>query len=186
MEKIYVYISLKGASLPVGSLWTHQASSSFQYCEAWLQNPESFSLDPHLLLQQGMFHTKGSFGCIADAMPNRWGKTLLERQEQHVAKQTGRAAKKLGNLDYLLGVADISRSGALRFSLQENGKFLSINPSGHMPLVHLSELLAASKKVLEKKESRQDLDKILAPGSSLGGARPKAAVIDAGAFYVDA
>lgn len=185
-NKTYVYISLKGNDIPVGTLWFHnrkgKESASFEYDKDWLKNPERFALEPALNLTEGVFHTQNNqtiFGSIGDSAPDRWGRVLMRRAETLRAKESNEIAKTLTELDYLLGVNDYSRQGALRFSQDINGKFLSHSKTITIPpLIDLPKLLSATERYLDDNETKDDLKLLLAPGSSLGGARPKASVRD--------
>jgi len=176
-KKIFVSIMLGKETLPVGKLWFYnrkgRQSSSFEYNTEWLNNPNRFALEPALVLAEGMFHTNNEqslFGAIGDSAPDRWGRILMQR-----ANDTGRA---LSELDYLLGVNDCLRQGALRFSEAE-GEYLALSDKNSIPpLIKLPELLSASENFLTNNESTEELRLLLGPGSSLGGARPKASVID--------
>lgn len=155
----------------------------FEYDEDWLRKSEaSYSLDPDLALYGGRQYTpldKKMFGLFEDSCPDRWGRTLLKRKEAIDARNEGRKPRKLTESDLLLGVYDEARMGALRFSLEENGSFLSDDKSlATPPWVNLRTLESASL-AFEKDEGGMEekwLRQLLAPGSSLGGARPKATV----------
>jgi len=185
-NKAFVSIQLHGTNYLVGKLWAHhrkgKESASFEYESAWLNNPMRFALEPNLALTQGSFHTeaeKSMFGAIGDSAPDRWGRILMRRAESKNAMLENRDVRTLSELDYLLGVHDISRQGALRFSYAPDGQYLAeSNTNPVPPLVKLPKLLAATERFIEDKENVEDLKLLLAPGSSLGGARPKASVID--------
>jgi serine/threonine-protein kinase HipA len=187
MDKIiHVYVDLGGEPHLVGRLWAHRGgrkeSASFEYDIRWLDNPQRFALEPALTLDPGAHHTgegRALFGAIGDSAPDRWGRVLIQREEQRRARAENRAPHSLGEADYLLGVGDIARQGALRFTAEEGGEFLGPqNADSIPPLVHLGKLLNAAMRFAANKESDRDLQLLLAPGSSLGGARPKASVID--------
>jgi len=177
----------------IGKLWFRsnngRESASFQYDPSWLASPpDCFSLEPALKLNTGTYHTQNMpiFGSLSDSAPDRWGRILMRRREEREAKAAGKTPRTLTELDYLLGINDEARQGALRFRKQEGGPFLAAS-SGSMPaknaippLVALPALLSASERFLESTETDDDLQLLLAPGSSLGGARPKASVYDAG------
>jgi len=176
-KKIFVSIMLGKDTLPVGKLWFYnrkgRQSSSFEYNSEWLNSKNRFALEPALTLSEGTFHTNNEqflFGAIGDSAPDRWGRILMQR-----ANNTGRS---LTELDYLLGVNDEIRQGALRFSEVEGKYLASSNKNSIPPLIKLPELLSASEKFLENNETPEELRLLLIPGSSLGGARPKASVID--------
>ncbi len=174
-KEILVFITLEKETFPVGKLYCYnnkgRESASFEYDKSWLNNPEKFALEPILKLTNGQQYTeKALFGSIGDSAPDRWGRILMQR-----ANKTN---KTLFESDYLLGVNDFIRQGALRFST-DGTNFLAENKNNSIPpLVKLPDLLYASEKFLEKNETNEDLKLLLAPGSSLGGARPKASIID--------
>lgn len=183
---IQVYIDLEGETHRVGTMWARsnkgRESASFEYADAWLANPLHFALEPALALGKGPQHTaagRALFGAIGDSAPDRWGRVLIQREERRKAREQNRAPRTLTEADYLLGVADITRQGALRFAQKEGSSFLADGDAAHIPpLVHLPKLLDAAMHIGTDKESDADLKLLLAPGSSLGGARAKASVID--------
>jgi serine/threonine-protein kinase HipA len=185
-RKIYVSIELGGETHLVGRLWFHQRgvwqSTSFEYDKEWLAHPERFVLDPALKLTEGVFHTNSGqilFGAIGDSAPDRWGRVLMRRAESIRVKSLGEPVKTLSEVDYLLGVNDETRQGALRFSLDSGGPYLALKGENSIPpLIELPRLLCAAERYLEDGESLEDMKILLAPGSSLGGARPKASVKD--------
>lgn len=182
----YVYVNYKGQDIPVGRLWSYfnngRESASFKYDESWLKNPENFELEPYLPLTEGTFHTdtkKSIFASFSDCSPDSWGRLLIKQNEEKRAEKEKRARRQLNQIDYLLAVYDFSRHGALRFKQTPDGDFLSAKDNKAIPpLVELPKLLMASEKVLDDDASYNDIRELLAPGSSLGGARPKASVID--------
>lgn len=182
----YVYVNYKGQDIPVGRLWSYfnngRESASFKYDESWLKNPENFELEPYLPLTEGTFHTdtkKSIFSSFSDCSPDSWGRLLIKQNEEKRAEKEKRARRQLNQIDYLLAVYDFSRHGALRFKQTPDGDFLSAKDNKAIPpLVELPKLLTASEKVLDDDASYNDIRELLAPGSSLGGARPKASVID--------
>ena len=158
-------------------------SCSFEYDPEWLKtHPGQYFLDPDLQLYRGRQYVpmdKVLFGIFADSCPDRWGRMLMRRREAILAAREGRKPKALSETDYLLGVHDEGRMGALRFSLQEGGPFLSCDSGmAAPPWVALRELEAASLAFEQDEDTLNDrwLRQLLAPGSSLGGARPKATV----------
>ena len=182
-----VYMALQGANCLVGTLWTRQKggreSATFEYSRAWLDSPDHFALEPALPLGVGPYHTPQGvplFGALSDSAPDRWGRVLMRRAERHVGSANGRAPRTLHEIDYLLQVHDVSRLGALRFAKDPDGPFLTESTSDTVPpLVSLARLLSASEHVINEDDSEEELRLLLAPGSSLGGARPKASVLDA-------
>ena len=183
-RKVYVYISLEKQDIFVGTLWSHfrhgDETASFEYDKDWLANPNAFSLEPSLELFPGQYHTKHKlFGAIGDSAPDRWGRTLMRNNEIDMAKAEKRSPRTLNEIDYLLLVNDQTRQGALRFKSDISGTFLSSSPTETVPpLVKLPELLSAAEKTSENKATPAEIKLLLQPGSSLGGARPKASVID--------
>jgi serine/threonine-protein kinase HipA len=176
-DEVTVSIALDADTIPVGKLWFHtrrgRQSSTFEYSKEWLTNPNRFALEPALTLGEGAFHTnekQSLFGALGDSAPDRWGRVLMQK-----ANETGSA---LTELDYLLGVNDETRQGALRFS-KDDKKYLAQGGKNVIPpFVKLPALLSASEKFLDNKAMAEELRMLLIPGSSLGGARPKASVID--------
>ena len=156
---------------------------SFEYQKEWLSFHPGLSLDPGLLQMTGRQYASGHpscFGFLADSAPDRWGRKLMDRREALDAEKESRSKRKLLESDYILGVHDEGRTGALRFR-SEDGSFLSSREElAAPPMTELRKLENASLE-LEKhqKTSERWLRTLLAPGSSLGGARPKANVVDA-------
>ena len=161
---------------------------SFEYAEAWInrQNPILF-LDPHLGFYKGKQYLpeeNNNFGIFLDSSPDRWGRLLMRRREAWQAKEEGRDEHMLFETDFLLGVFDGHRMGAVRFKLGEDGPFMNDqNKMATPPWTSLRELEHASLQ-LERDDAINDLEYaqwlsvLIDPGSSLGGARPKASVID--------
>ncbi len=185
-KEIFVHIDLQGNTHVVGRLWIHASkqgeSASFEYARSWRQSHSSFSLEPALQLGKGSFHTprgKSLFGSIGDSAPDRWGRILIKRLEAQKAREEKRARRMLLDSDYLLMVNDMARQGALRFSKKEEGPFLARHSDRVIPpIVELGRLLAASDRILENREQDRDIKDLVAPGASLGGARPKASIVD--------
>lgn len=181
-----VYIDIDQQPVLVGRLWARMRkgrhSASFQYDESWLARDDRFALEPALQLGSGQFHTpadKRMFGAMGDSAPDRWGRMLMRRAERRRAEAAGEPPRALAEIDCLLMVNDEARQGALRFALEEGGPFLATNDAMPIPpLVELPRLLAAADHVASESESYEDIRLLLAPGSSLGGARPKASVRD--------
>lgn len=178
-----VYADLQGTPHLVGRLWTRvrkdRENATFEYDKSWLAHVERFSLQPALKLGPGPFHApadKPLFGALGDSAPDRWGRVLMRRAERRRAERAKTTPRSLWEIDFLLLVDDEARQGALRFAAEEGGSFLSHAPSKIPPLIDLPRLLFAVEHVIEDKDSDEDLRLLLAPGSSLGGARPKASV----------
>jgi len=181
-----VYVDLDGKPHLVGRLWArvrkNKESASFEYDKTWLENPARFSLEPALQVGPGAFHTPADtpmFGAIGDSAPDRWGRALMRRAERRRAERAGTAPRTLQEIDFLLLVDDEARQGALRFAERQGGPFLREEGGKRIPpLVELPELLSAAEHVVEDKDTEEDLRLLFAPGSSLGGARPKTSVIE--------
>jgi serine/threonine-protein kinase HipA len=183
-RELLVYVDLEGVAHLVGRLWARSRkgrdSATFEYDPSWLKFPGRFALEPALVLSHGPQHTPAGrrlFGAIGDSAPDRWGRLLIQREEGRKAREEKRSPHTLGEADYLLGVGDIARQGALRFAENEGGPFLATGVQVP-PLVRLPALLNAALHITEDGGTDEDLKLLLAPGSSLGGARPKASVIN--------
>jgi serine/threonine-protein kinase HipA len=181
-----VCVDLDGAAHLMGRLWArvrkNKESATFEYDAGWLQHPARFSLEPALQLGPGPFHMPADtpmFGAIGDSAPDRWGRALMRRMERRRTEREGEGPPRtLQEIDFLRLVDDEARQGALRFSEREGGPFLrEEGVKGIPPLAELPKLLAAAEHVMEGKDTDEDLRLLFAPGSSLGGARPKASVI---------
>ena len=158
---------------------------SFAYDPAWLARPRIQHLDPGLQLFSGPQYPaadRTNFGLFLDSAPDRWGRTLLQRREAQIARQEQRTVRKLMESDLLLAVNDHARIGALRFAPAPEGPYLNDDPAWAIPpMTRLRELQQASLALEDPDGDADDarwLDLLLAPGSSLGGARPKASVTD--------
>lgn len=187
----YVYLEYGGRTRFVGRLWTRatrqKQSATFEYDSGWIADPLHHALGPALPPTLGAHHTsegREMFGAIGDSAPDRWGRRLIERNEARRARELGQTARTPREIDYLLGVSDFTRQGALRFTKTESGPFLADGSGGDVPpLIDLAELLSAARALEEDPDSiagEQALQVLIAPGSSLGGARPKASVRDQG------
>lgn len=161
---------------------------SFEYNETWLNASQAkLYLDPNLGLYKGKQYLpegKNNFGIFLDSAPDRWGRLLMRRREAWQAKLEGREERTLFESDYLLGVFDGHRMGGLRFKLEQDGAFLNNHKKmATPPWTSLRELEYASLQ-LEKEDAINDpeyikwLSMLIDPGSSLGGTRPKASVLD--------
>ncbi len=160
-----------------------RAIFSFAYDPEWLKRPDAFEFDPELQLHDSESYPSGKAGAFqifVDSAPDRWGRLLLDRRETLVARREKRAPRSLTDWDYLLGVHDSCRMGALRFRRDENAPYLDDNSAlAAPPVTSLRELEAASLALEDPKASERArfsewLAALLAPGTSLGGARPKA------------
>lgn len=158
---------------------------SFEYETEWLTSmTANYLLDPDLALYNGRHYVpmdKTLFGLFADSCPDRWGRLLMRRREIELARKEERKPKKLGESDYLLGVYDKARIGALRFKTEKEGIFLSDDQELSTPPWTTLRTLEAASWGFENDENGLEtkwLKQLLVPGSSLGGARPKATVKD--------
>lgn len=193
MMKLWVYGDfdwLKEVEL-IGELSFENIRSSetygFQYSREWLKNHSDILLSDDINNYPGMQYTqagKDIFGCFSDSLPDRWGRMLLNRKEQILANEENRPVRKLFSFDHLLGIDDFSRMGGFRFKTDPNGAFINQHLSLRIPpLTSLRALLQASMEIEHSEEKNELPDKkwinqLLQPGSSLGGARPKASIID--------
>lgn len=185
MTDVEVHIDLEGQVRPLGILHRQAsrrgATVTFEYDEAWLGDANRFSIEPALTLTAGAFAPQAGqpiFGSIGDSAPDTWGRRLMQRAERRLAEREGRQVRTLGELHYLLGVADETRLGALRFRWRGEEVFQSPVRDGVPALIELGRLLQITERIERDEETDEDLQLIFAPGSSLGGARPKASVID--------
>ena len=186
---IWVYAHWIGMSGPkcVGILSSQQAKGrkafSFEYNKEWIGSVAQFLLDPDIgWYSGGQFpNDKNNFGVFTDSMPDTWGRKLMQRCASQKAREDNKFTPNLYEIDFLLGVHDFTRMGALRFKLDPNGPFLDNDESlPKPPWAHIREL-QHSAEVFEEGSDRDNkkwLDMLIAPGSSLGGARPKANILD--------
>ncbi len=166
----------------VGTLSHDRGTLRFAYDPAWLKNPQAFALDPDLSLGEGSYFPNaeaGNFRVFDDSAPDRWGQTLMKRREALAAKDEGRKPRTLYAWDFLLGVEDVSRQGALRYRRLGEEAFLAHETLTVPPAASLRELEIVAREITAKriddlKALRQWLKVLVAPGASLGGARPKA------------
>jgi serine/threonine-protein kinase HipA len=185
-REAFVHMDFPTGPVLVGRLWSRirkgRESASFEYDPGWLVRADRFALEPALILAPGPYHTGANrpmFGAVGDSAPDRWGRVLMRRAERKAAEREKRAPRTLFEMDFLLLVDDEVRSGALRFTAERGGPFLAEPGKFRIPpVVELSRLLSATERVIEGDEDEEDLRLLIAPGSSLGGARPKASVRD--------
>lgn len=189
MSDFEVHIDLHGETRAVGLARSNRARGGetilFEYAADWLNDPNRFSLEPALALTRGAFAPPAGqsiFGSIGDSAPDTWGRRLMQRAERRQAEREGRAVRTLAESDYLLGVSDQTRLGALRFRRLGDAVFQAPMSTGVPALIELGRLLQITERILRDEETAEDFQLIFAPGSSLGGARPKASVIDQNGF----
>lgn len=187
-EYLEVWLDVDFLDQPVyvGELAHDRGQIWFSYAKDWLRHRACFTLDPDLTLDSGAFFPRaelGNFGVFLDSAPDRWGQTLMKRREALQAKDEGRRPRSLYAWDFLLGVQDITRQGALRFCRKEQTTFLSAEALSVPPLSNLREIEAIALELTGR--NLDDLDALrrwlavlVAPGASLGGARPKANFLD--------
>ena len=156
--------------------------TSFEYAKEWLKHPRRFALEPDLQLAAGPQFPPGDkpiFNAFSDSAPDRWGRYLVVRQEKYLAEKENRQKRQMFETDFLLGIHDTVRMGALRLCEKRAGKpgpYLADGPAAVPPLIELRKLQSAVARVDAHQETDEDLAIVFAPGSSLGGARPKAVV----------
>ncbi len=187
MSAVEVWVSIGGVDMRSGTLYPHRRrggsteSASFTYLDEYIANPSAYSLEPGLPLEGGAHQSAighPMFGAFGDCAPDRWGRTLVKRREVAQARAEGREPRSLGEVDYLLGVRDDLRQGALRFR-RGDGPFEAIEGRGVPALTDLPELLTLAARAEADSADLPDLQRLIRVGSSLGGARPKAHVRDA-------
>lgn len=175
-----------GPARQVGMLAHDRGQIRFHYERDWLQDPRAFALDPDLSLDEHPFFPKpelGNFGIFLDSSPDRWGQTLMKRREALLAKDEQRPPRTLYAWDFLIGVQDLTRQGALRFRRPGTETFLGDEKMAAPPVTTLRELEAvayqlSNRRIDDLDALRKWLAVLVAPGASLGGARPKANFTD--------
>ena len=187
-EELFVYAGWFKEPKIIGTLYcvfgNGKTVYSFEYSKDWLSEFSHITLDPDLyntLGRQYVPNNKFFFGFLSDCLPDRWGRKLLKRKEAVLAEQENRSERQLSDYDFLIGINDESRMGALRFKKSIDGTFISANDSYNVPPFENLRKLEQASLDFERTEFTDDqaLNMLLEPGSSLGGARPKATVKDA-------
>ena len=162
-------------------------SYAFRFDDNWLKFHAGIKLSEDINNYPGLQYTQPGndiFGCFSDALPDRWGRTLLKRREQIQASEEKRAVRNLSSFDYLMGIDDYSRMGGFRLKRELDGDFINVSPSLKIPpLTELRQLVLASQEVEKSEENdvlpeKKWIAQLIQPGTSLGGARPKAGVLD--------
>ena len=192
-KDIYVYMDWFEAGEPIfigilhSEIIRNKEVFSYENNPNWLKHSHFRALDPDLsefIGKQYLPTDKTNFGLFLDSAPDRWGRTLMRRREAINARMENRPPQTLTEADFLMGIYDGNRMGALRFKLSPNGEFMDNNKTlATPPWASIRELEYASLQ-LEREEPSdtaehiQWLNMLIAPGSSLGGARPKANVLD--------
>jgi serine/threonine-protein kinase HipA len=183
-EPVEVSVETGGRELTAGTLWVHDRggqTATFRYADSYLASPDSYDLDPALPRSSGVFHTppgRAMFSALADSAPDRWGENLMRREERERARAIDATPRTLGKADFLLGVRDDARQGAIRFRRPGSTSYYSAHEHAVPRLIELPRLLHAIDNLHTEGTLDRDLRDLIAAGSSLGGARPKAAVID--------
>jgi serine/threonine-protein kinase HipA len=185
-QPIEVDVQVDGQDLRAGRLWTHRHGQSeaatFSYHEEYLRHEEAYELDPGLPLQSGQQQTtlgRALFGAMSDCAPDGWGRRLVRRMQAQCAREAASPQPALAEIDFLLGARDDLRQGALRFRAREGKQYLATDTTGVPDLIVLPRLLNAVEELERDEPTSEDLRLLLHGGSSLGGARPKAHVLDA-------
>ncbi len=200
MEKIYVYADFDflGQAEKIGTLYYERMRGndhfSFEYAQEWLTRHGGILLSGDVMNVKGLQHPRQGnsvFGFVKDSFPDRWGRLLLDRRERLDAQEEKRPIRTLSNYDYLVGIEDLTRMGGIRYSTEENGMFINDGSKYSVPPLESLHALCDACEEFESAEERNELpqqrwlDQLVDPGSSLGGARPKANVVDTeGRYYV--
>lgn len=184
MTEVQVYVTIGDEDVLAGTLYTHRRrateTATFTYAAEFLSRPGAYALEPGLPLGSGAYQPRAGqvlFGALSDCAPDRWGRTLVKRREAALARAEQRAPRSLGGIDYLLGVRDDLRQGALRFRVGD-GPFLAVEETGVPDLTDLPALMELADRAENDTADLPDLQRLIRVGSSLGGARPKAHVRD--------
>lgn len=193
MEKLFVFGDFNWLQDPefIGELCYEKLRGSdsyaFKFDNDWLNLHAGIKLSEDINNYPGMQYTlpgNDIFGCFSDALPDRWGRTLLKRREQLQAEEEQRAPRNLSSFDYLVGIDDFSRMGGFRFKKEKDGGVINVSPSLKIPpLTEIRELIYASQEIEKCEEEdvmpeKKWIAQLIQPGTSLGGARPKAGVLD--------
>ena len=193
MERLLVFADFDWLDKPelVGELCYEKLRGSesyaFRFDDNWLKFHAGIKLSEDINNYPGLQYTQPGndiFGCFSDALPDRWGRTLLKRREQIQASEEKRAVRNLSSFDYLMGIDDFARMGGFRLKRELDGDFINVSPSLKIPpLTELRQLVLASQEVEKSEENdvlpeKKWIAQLIQPGTSLGGARPKAGVLD--------
>lgn len=193
MERLLVFADFDWLDKPelVGELCYEKLRGSesyaFRFDDNWLKFHAGIKLSEDINNYPGLQYTQPGndiFGCFSDALPDRWGRTLLKRREQIQASEEKRAVRNLSSFNYLMGIDDFSRMGGFRLKRELDGDFINVSPSLKIPpLTELRQLVLASQEVEKSEENdvlpeKKWIAQLIQPGTSLGGARPKAGVLD--------
>ena len=200
MKRITVYADFDFLSAPqeVGTLgYEHVRGKDhfvFEYSRQWLKQHGGILLSGDLINVPSLQHPRGNdnvFGFVKDSFPDRWGRLLLDRRERLTAQQEGRSKRMLTNYDYLIGIEDFTRMGGIRYKEEEGSDYINASAKYLVPPIESLHALCDACHEIESAEERNELpeqrwlDQLIDPGTSLGGSRPKANVVDTdGTLYV--
>ncbi len=200
MKRIIVYADFDFLTSPeeIGTLgYEHVRGKDhfvFEYSRQWLKQHGGILLSGDLMNVPSLQHPRGNdnvFGFVKDSFPDRWGRLLLDRRERLTAQQEGRPKRMLTNYDYLIGIEDFTRMGGIRYKEEDSDGYINASAKYHVPPIESLSALCDACHEIELAEDRNELpeqrwlDQLIDPGTSLGGARPKANVVDTdGKLYV--
>ena len=200
MEKIYVYADFDflEQTEEIGVLSYERVRGNdhfaFEFSREWLSRHGGVILSGDVMNVRGMQYPRQGnsvFGFVKDSFPDRWGRALLDRRERLAAQEEHRPVRTLSNYDYLVGIEDLTRMGGIRYRTENNDAFINSNSRYSVPPLESLRSLCDACQEIESAEERNELpqqrwlDQLVDPGSSLGGARPKANVVDTdGRLYV--
>lgn len=200
MKRITVYADFDFLASPqeIGTLGHEHVRGKdhfvFEYSREWLKQHGGIVLSGDLLNVPSLQHPRGNdsvFGFVKDSFPDRWGRLLLDRRERLMAQSEGRVVRLLTNYDYLTGIEDHTRMGGIRYKKDDSDDYINASAKYHVPPIESLRALCDACHEIELAEERNELpeqrwiDQLIDPGTSLGGARPKANVIDTdGKLYV--
>ncbi len=182
-DRLEVVVQRDGQDLPVGILYPSarrgNETATFVHHQSYLEDPQAHPLDPAMPLVAGHLPTPLGltlFNALRDTSPDRWGRTLVTRLHRLEAEQQGVTPRRLTEIDFLLGVRDDLRAGAIRFRGDPEGPFLADADRGVPGLLELGALVAAADTIGSEDADITEVRALVRAGSSLGGARPKAHV----------
>ena len=193
MEKIYIYADFDflEQTEEIGVLSYERVRGNdhfaFEFSREWLSRHGGLILSGDVMNVRGTQHPRQGnsvFGFVKDSFPDRWGRALLDRRERLAAQEEQRPVRTLSNYDYLVGIEDLTRMGGIRYRTENNGTFINSNSRYSVPPLENLRALCDACQEIESAEERNELplqrwlDQLVDPGSSLGGARPKANVVD--------
>ncbi|MBR4731074.1 MAG: HipA domain-containing protein [Prevotella sp.] len=200
MKRIIVYADFDFLSTPqeIGTLgYEHVRGKDhfvFEYSRQWLKQYGGILLSGDLMNVPSLQHPRGNdnvFGFVKDSFPDRWGRLLLDRRERLTAQSEGRPTRMLTDYDYLIGIEDFTRMGGIRYKEEDSDNYINTSAKYLVPPIESLRALCDACHEIELAEERNELperrwlDQLIDPGTSLGGARPKANVIDTdGTLYV--